>query len=331
MSKSGKTTQTQSASPSREFLVINGVIVTAVSGVYGHYTPTPARIPKEQWQRIRPLVVTAVRAAGYPSIHGTHFALRATSGFVAHCQDRELPLDPEVMFLPDLVEHYIGTTRAGATMRTRANERAVLRRVGRAATKRAPWPPEPKPFQDHVHLKPPYTDKEIAGFWKACESQTSDHHRHVMTALLVLGLGAGLKPREVLDCTARQVKKHKATGLTAIFLADRTVPVISQYADRLLDLCHDRPDGSLVGPWNRASKDPFTNLRKGLRVPPFLPALAVPRLRTTWMANVLAQDLRISEFMVIAGTVSAKSLECIAPFVAGRWDENVYLLRGAAL
>jgi len=55
------------------------------------------------------------------------------------------------------------------------------------------------------------------------------------------------------------------------------------------------------------------------------------RLRTTWMADVLAENLRISEFMRIAGTVSSKSLEVIASYVAQRIDRDEYLFSAAGL
>ena len=47
------------------------------------------------------------------------------------------------------------------------------------------------------------------------------------------------------------------------------------------------------------------------------------------MATVLTHDLRVSEFMVIAGTVSSKSLEVIAPYVEGRWTGNEYMHKAA--
>lgn len=313
----------------RQHLVIQGRVVTTVPEVLATYRPTPARITGDQWRRIRPLVTEAVAATGYDSIHGAHFALRVVSGFVSWAEDDGVALDPEAIFQPERTERFIGGARAGATRRTRANERSVLRRVGRAATTKAPWPGEPQPFQGHVHLKPPYTPAEVAGFWDAAAQQATEHRQRVMNAMLLLGLGAGLKPREVLECTASDVQCERTSGLTAIFLADRTVPVLDIYAERLHALCRAHPNGPLIGHWNRDRRDPFTGLRRGIEIPSHLPTLTAPRLRTTWMATVLTHDLRVSEFMVIAGTVSSKSLEVIAPHVEGRWAENEYLHKAA--
>lgn len=310
-------------------LVIGGRIVKTVPEVLDAYQPTIARISAAQWARTRSLVIAAVEGAHYPSIHGAHLALRVVSAFVAWAEDEGVELHAERLFQPDRVERYIGLRRSAATRRTRANERAVLRRVGRTATRAAPWPAEPQPFQGHVHLKAPYSTDEVQGFWRAVDHQATDHRRHVLRAMLLLGLGAGLKPREVLECSASQVKSERGSGLTAVFLDDRTVPVLDTYAESLRSLCREYPEGPLVGHWNRNRRDPFTGLRRGIEIPGHLPTLTAPRLRTTWMATVLQHDLRISEFMVIAGTVSSKSLECIAPYVPGRWDDDEYLHRAA--
>ncbi|MDO5619751.1 hypothetical protein [Kocuria sp.] len=78
-------------------------------------------------------------------------------------------------------------------------------------------------------------------------------------------------------------------------------------------------------------KDPLGKIRAGIELPSYLPSLHYARLRTTWMATILTQDVRISEFMAMAGTVSAKTLEAIAPYVPGRWDADVYLMKAANL
>lgn len=49
------------------------------------------------------------------------------------------------------------------------------------------------------------------------------------------------------------------------------------------------------------------------------------------MADVLADDVRISEFMNMAGTVSSKSLEVIAPFVARQLEGEHYLFAADGL
>lgn len=54
------------------------------------------------------------------------------------------------------------------------------------------------------------------------------------------------------------------------------------------------------------------------------------RLRTTWAVAVLSEDVRISEYLAMAGTTNAKSLEQMAKFVQIREDQ-VSLRKAAGL
>lgn len=116
-----------------------------------------------------------------------------------------------------------------------------------------------------------------------------------------------------------------------IRLESRTTPVLAKYTDRLRDLCSRYREEPLVGKHRATAKDPLGALRQDVAWPDWLPRFRPSRLRTTWMADVLTLDLRISEFMVIAGNVSSKSLEVIAPDVPGRWNGDAYLFKGAGL
>lgn len=118
--------------------------------------------------------------------------------------------------------------------------------------------------------------------------------------------------------------------LVVILLDDRVVPVRTQYVEELLALCRRFPEGPLVGTHKATAKDPLEALRQGAQWTDWV-AFRPARLRTTWMADVLAQDVRVSEFMKMAGTVSSKSLEVIAPYVAQRIERDEYLVAAAGL
>ena len=308
--------------------------MTTVEGVLEHYVPQPATVSPERWRTVRPLAVESVRAARYESVWGAHFALRTVAMFLDWTVDQGLPPEAEVVFTPDLVERFCVVSSKHLSRRTLGNVRSALRSVARANTRRAPWPPEPKQYTDHVHLAPPYSDEEIAAFWRTAESQATAYRVRVMTAMLTLGLGAGLKVTELMTVTAAQhVRLHPEDDrLWIIRLEDRTVPVRARYVPRLRGLCRQFPDEALIGPHKTTSKDPLGVVRRRLEIPDYLPTLSMSRLRTTWMAAVLMQpDVRISEFMLMAGTVSSKTLECIAPFIPYRAGDDEYLFKGAGL
>lgn len=315
-------------------VVIGGHVVTTVEEVLEHYQPHKDTVPLAQWRRIRPLAVQAVRAANYTSVHGAHFALKAVAQFLAWAEDGGVMLLPDVVFTPDLVERFCATRGKGLSDRTVANYRSSLRSAARAVTKTAPWPPLPKQYADHVHLAPPYTPTELAAFWDCARLQATPHRERVMTTMLALGLGSGLRVSEVLAVSAStHIRLHpKDHRLCVVILEDRTVPVLTTYAPVVLDLCQRYPEGPLIGPHKVNTKDPMGVVRKNLEIPASLPRLSMSRLRTTWMASVLMQpDIRISEFMVLAGTVSSRTLESIAPFIPYRTADDEYLFKGAGL
>lgn len=315
-------------------VVIGGHVMTTVEEVLEHYQPRKDTMPLAQWRRVRPLAVRAVRAANYTSVHGAYFALKAVAQFLAWAEDEGIRLLPDTVFTPTLVERYCGTRSKDLSRRTLANYRSSLRSAARAVTTTAPWPPPPKQYADHVHLTPPYTAAEIAAFWDCARSQATAHRERVMTTMLALGLGAGLRVSEVLAVSASDhVRLHPQDHrLCVVILKDRTVPILSTYAPAVLDLCERYPDGPLIGPHKANAKDPMGIVRKNLEIPKSLPRLVMSRLRTTWMASLLVlPDIRISEFMVMAGTVSSRTLEDIAPFIPYRADDDEYLFKGAGL
>lgn len=208
--------------------------------------------------------------------------------------------------------------------------RAYLRKIGTAATSHAPWAPIPV-YDNRRHLTAPYTAGQVEGYWEAARSQATERRTRVLTVMLTLGLGAGLKPSEMLTVSAsNQVRRHRDfDDLSLIVLLDRVVPVLAEYTDPLRALCRAYPEGPLIGEHRTDIKDALGVLRKGIEVPSWLPPLRAPVLRTTWMVTVLQRDVRISEFMEIAGLETLKSLESIAPHLPGRWSDGEYLRKAA--
>lgn len=206
-----------------------------------------------------------------------------------------------------------------------------LRKVGRACTKKAPWRPLPKPYAANLTIQPPYTDREVDALWGAARAQLNDQRTRVAQTLLCLGLGAGLKPGEMLQVTAHHVGLHpQDERLVVVLLHDRTVPVLAEYAPTLMDLCRRYPDAPLLGAHNPTTKDPLGKVRQNVEWPSWV-TFKPARLRTTWMVSVLTNGVRVSEFQRISGTASAKTLEAVAAFVPERLDNEEYLFTAAGL
>ncbi len=149
---------------------------------------------------------------------------------------------------------------------------------------------------------------------------------------MVLCLGAGLRAGEALTVSiAGHLGYTDADGMQVctIQLPDRVVPIDTRYVPLLHELAEFDQSEPLVGPFNPRAKHPVGNLIDGIALPAKQRTLRLSRFRITWMVNVLSRDVRVSEFQALAGVVSAKTLETVAPFVPGRFTNGLWLRKAA--
>lgn len=312
--------------------VVGGVIVTTPAAVFEHYAPAKSRINADEWAALRPVAIAACTAADYSTPASALQCMSTVAHYLAWAHRQNLPLELEQVFHPDHVERFIAHIASGHSSETVATRRGYLRKVGRACTKKAPWPAPSRPYAANITLQPPYNEQEVNALWEAAHAQSNDQRTRVAQVLLCLGLGAGLKPGEMLQITAADHVRHHPGDprLVVLLLENRIVPVLHEYTQALLDLCRRYPDGPLIGAHNPKTKDPLGKVRDNVEWPTWL-EFKPARLRTTWMVSVLRHGTRISEFQQIAGTVSAKSLEAVAPYVPLRAEGEEYLFTAAGL
>lgn len=313
------------------YRIVGGVPVTTPEGVFENYRPAPHNAAPEEWAATRQHVLTACRAADYPTVGSALTCIGVVARFYAWAHRYGMDMDPETLFAPSNVERYCTHDLTHLAESSQSNHRGYLRRVARAATQRAPWPEPPHQYVDGKRIQPPYTPDEVEDLWDAACAQKTERRTRAAQTMLALGLGAGLKPHEIAAVTADDIRVHPENHrLMVVLLPDRHVPVLQPWVDPLQALARTYTDGTLTGATSARTKDPLGVARQGIVWPRWIQFRPV-RLRTTWMASVLSQDVRMSEFMVMAGTVSAKSLEEVAPHVPGRWSGDEYLLKGAGL
>ncbi|MGC2976277.1 hypothetical protein ACPUD8_11245 [Brevibacterium sp. FAM 25378] len=229
-----------------------------------------------------------------------------------------------------MIDHFVATALADLSMSSKSSVRSHLRRVAQAQS--PAWSPAvmfPRPST----LSGPYTSDTLAAYWQAAYAQATVRRQRVLKTVLTLGGGAGLQASEILSVSAAEnVRQHPHDDrLWVIVLPDRTVPVRIDYAPVLADLCERYPTGRLIGRVSRKVNDPMGAMLEGIEFPVHLPPLRCRRLRITWMARVLNDDVRISEFQRVSGTASAKSLEGLTPHIPVRADASEYLFKAAGI
>lgn len=294
------------------------------------YEPTPASVSPDEWGLIRSPVRAAVRRADHATPRAALFAMRYTTQLTVWAIRNDVPLDMSRILSPDRIDRFVAIVLRQLCSSSKSSVRSHLRRVAWAqsgASSTAVKYPRP------TALSAPYSRDEIKGFWEAAQAQSNDRRQRVLTTILTLGIGAGLTASEILSVSAAQnIRQHPDDKrLWVIVLAERTVPVRADYVEALMALSSEYSQGPLIGRVSRRVNDPMGAMLKGVELPAHLPPIRCRRLRITWMVSILASDLRISEFQAVAGTVSAKSLEGLAPYVPVRANASEYLFKAAGI
>ncbi len=139
-------------------------------------------------------------------------------------------------------------------------------------------------------------------------------------ALVVFGIGAGLRPGELValrgsDITrrGRQIVVHVSGS------AGRLVPVTLDYAVRARELAR-RAGSDFVfrpGPADRSYKNFVSSFTRGLAADPAAPGLSLRRARSTFICRHLAAGTPVPVLLAVTGIAEAGSLARYARHVAG--------------
>lgn len=176
------------------------------------YVPNCLR--PDQWAAISEFTVDIALRLGASHPKRAIESMRTLSQFIHWARTQGLPLDVELIFDPDTVEGDIAGGCPHLAASSRATRRAYLRSYGRQITTTAPWPPSIRPLrQDYAVV--PYSDAEVARLLEVAASQRTTTQRRHLQALLALGLGAGLFPKESWSVTTDDLmEKHGFLCLT---------------------------------------------------------------------------------------------------------------------
>ena len=223
-------------------------------------------------------------------------------------------LRPAELLEGGLVEAYLAGPVAASPDSTRATVRSALRRaVRRLAPASAPQVISYQPVQ------PPYSPFECASLVRLARNQPTATLRRELSAIVALGLGAGLSSAEQRGVTRESVVEGELGSTTALFVKvggaiPRTVVVRATY-ERLLREVLDlhqkagrKPTDPLyglsktrhnvTGPVTQRAK---TALTTGVDVDP-------ARLRSTWLVAAMSAPVPLGALLRASGLRSARTL-----------------------
>lgn len=254
-----------------------------------------------------PAAAQAGGSAGSPRQQArTASVLRGLARFAGA---RGIPASAGFLLDYDVIEWFCVAGLPGRASSTRGTYRSLLYALaapvhGQPGCRATPFPGAKAP--------PPYSPAERAELAATARAQRDAVKRSSALAMVVFGIGAGLRPAELAalrgsDVTGRcgQVAVQVSGGP-----APRMVPVASRYAVRARELARHAGNGFAFrpGPADRAYKNFVNDFARHLACDPGAPRLSMSRARSSFICDHLAAGMAISEILAITGIIEAESL-----------------------
>jgi integrase len=241
-------------------------------------------------------------------------ALRGLSRFA---DTRGVPASREFWLDYDVIEAFCVVGLAGRASSTRGTYRSALYRLAEAAGGRPGQ--RATPFAG-ARAPAPYSPAERAELAAVAAAQRDPVKRASALALVVFGIGAGLRPGELVALRGSDVFRHGRQVMVQVSGPPaRVVRVTARYAGRAWELAR-RAGSDFVfrpGPAGRSYKNFVTNFARGLAADPAAPRLSMRRARSTFICGHLAAGTPVGVLLSITGIAEAGSLARYARHVAG--------------
>ena len=217
----------------------------------------------------------------------------------------------------DVIEAFCVAGLAGRASSTRGTYRSALYRL--AEVTHGPPGQRPTPFAG-ARAPVPYSPAERAELAAVARAQRDPAKRSSALAMVVFGIGAGLRPGELVALRGGDIAGHGRQVMVQVTgPAARVVPVTSRYASRAGELARGAGSGHVFrpGPADRGYKNFVTNFARGLAADPSAPALSMRRARSTFICDHLAAGTPVGVLLAVTGIAEAGSLARYARHVAG--------------
>ena len=241
-------------------------------------------------------------------------ALRGLSRFA---DSRGIPASWEFLLDYDVIEAFCVAGLRGRASSARGTYRSALYRLAEAA--HGPPGRRATPFAG-ARAPAPYSRGERAELAALAAAQRDAAKRASALALVVFGIGAGLRPGELVALRGGDVTRHGRQVMVHVSgPAARVVPVTADYAGRAWELARRAGSGHVFRPGtaDRGYKNFVTNFALGLAADPAAPRMSLRRARSAFICGHLAAGTPVGVLLAITGIAEAGSLARYARHVAG--------------
>jgi integrase len=240
------------------------------------------------------------------------------AGVARFAAGQGVPATREWLLDFDVVEAFCARGCAGRAPATRGTYRSVLHQLavpvhGRPQGRGTPFAGARAPG--------PYSGQERAELAAVARGQRDPARRASALAMVVFGIGAGLRPGELAALRGGDVRPARGRVVAVVTggRSPRAVPVAPRYARRALALAR-AAGGQFVfcpGPADRSYKNFVNVFAARLAAGPAAPRLSAGRCRASFICDHLAAGTPLPELLPAAGIAEAESLARYAARVPG--------------
>jgi integrase len=257
-------------------------------------------------------------------------AATAARGLCRFAKARGIPPGREFLLDYDVIEAFCVAGLPGCASSTRGTYRSALYRLAMPVHGEPGQPATP--FAG-ARAPAPYSPAERAELAAIAAAQRDPAKRASALAVVVFGIGAGLRPGELVALRGSDViRPGRRVAVHVSGPAARVVPVTPADAGRAAALAAGAGDGHLFrpGPADRSYKNFVTNFTRTLAADPAAPRLTLGRCRSSFICGHLAAGTPVGELLAITGICQAESLARYAAHVDGApakaalraWDKH---------
>lgn len=280
---------------------------------------TPSSVDDEAWVAVRPLFLAVIGCSSARGAVAFKERCIALAAFLAWADSEGVELSVPSLMRFEVIDEYVRSLSTSGAATRRSHLRSLARDANPAGI-----PPVPLRYP-HITVKEPYSEPEMAAIRRVALTQPTPIQRRSMCAVVGLGRGAGLDSRDFRFLTGGDVDDRGGDGIWVEVRGPRPrlVPVRRRWEDLVRVGLDGLGSESLVIGSSASRRNIVAKIVEGATVLGDAPKIEAGRLRTTWLADLLASDVPLTVVMAVSGLRSARTITEILTHLDGGADPGV--------
>lgn len=278
----------------------------------------PTSLDDVVWSAVRPLFLAIMTTCSLRSREQFRKRCCALAGLLGWAAAEGLDMSIPALMRYEMIDRYVQSL----TKRTASSRRSHLRALARDSNPAA-IPPAPLKYE-HVAIRPPYTEAEMAAICRVALNQPTFTQRRTLCAVVGLARGAGLDSQDFRHLARPHVEDSGADGIWVDVQGGRPRPVPVRRAwEKLVRVGLEglKEDDLVIGT-STGRRNVAAKIIEQATILGDAPRIETNRLRTTWLADLLASDVPLTVVMAVSGLTSARTITEVLQFLDTEADSG---------